>query len=251
MIANVQFLAKLAMDYMKLVSTVLDSLSIDNRTKDDQVVLLKAVEELCTKFSLKKCEKSSIAAVVSYAALVETLQQVAGLGTALGKIDFNGKFRQYHFVTSLVSDIALGSLMLRRNLERMRKQCGQTELKELLGFAKDFFDQGLSDLKSKDVDGCLMNLKHLNGQIKRVFKYPLAADEVLLLTQFLILSDTLLTSTLQSKEGTIIIPSVRWSSLQRRNIGEMVKDNCDRALLKLEHKKGDQIILINHLKSFA
>ena len=89
------------------------------------------------------------------------------MGTALGKIEFNDIFGQYRLVTSLVSDLALGSLMLRRNLERMRKQCSQTEL---LGLEKDFFDQGLSDLKNKSVDGCLINLKNLNDQIKRVFK---------------------------------------------------------------------------------
>ena len=91
--------------------------------------------------------------------------------------------------------------MISRGLEKLKEACDQTEVKDLLGFCKDFFEQSIYDMKNGNIDSSLINLVQLNKQAERCLAFTFCLESIFVLTQVLILCDVLLQSSLQSEKG--------------------------------------------------
>ena len=140
--------------------------------------------------------------------------------------------------------IAVAPMLLSRDIEKLKNASEQSEVRDFIGFTKDYFEQALADLKNGDVDGCLINFQHLKHQAKRAQMLQISSDKTFILTQLMILSDVILHSTLPSEKGTIIIPPIFLNNNQREAISNIVKEDCDKPWKGPKKQKGEKEIEI-------
>ena len=139
-----------------------------------------------------------------------------------------------------LSAIAVAPMILSRDIEKLKNASEQPEVRDFIGFTKDYFEQALADLKNGDVDGCLINFQHLKHQAKRAQMLQISSDKTFILTQLMILSDVILHSTLPSEKGTIIIPPIFLNNNQREAISNTVKEDCDKPWKGPKKQRGEK-----------